>query len=125
MKLNHVFTIWAVIMFILGLVFLLAPEMLLTRGGNPPSPGEIGLGRLLGGFHLGFAVLAWLARSITETSARRKIVVSVLVLLIVNLLVFLKATLIDGRTTVADWFNVILVAVFVCIYGYFYITKRE
>ena len=126
MKLNTVFVVFAVVYIIFGLGFLLAPEMLLGGySATGPSAGEVGLARLLGAFHLGYAVLAWLARSITETSARRKIVVSVLVLSIVNLLVFLKATLIDGRTTAADWFNVILVAVFAVGFGYFYFTKRE
>jgi len=126
MRLNTLFAVFAVVYIIFGLGFLLAPEMVLgSYSAAGPSAGEIGLARLLGAFHLGYAVLAWLARSISEPSARRKVVLSILVATILGLVLFLKAVLIDGGSTAPNWSNVILAGAFVLAYGYFYFTKRD
>ena len=126
MKLNTVFVAWAVVNTIFGLGFLLVPATLMSGYGVAAlPPDEIALGRLLGASYLGYAVLAWVARSINEPSARRKIVLANLVGTTLSLAVFLKTTLIDGRNTAPEWFNVVLMGVFVVGFGYFYFTKQE
>ncbi|MBI5301434.1 MAG: hypothetical protein HY868_04795 [Chloroflexi bacterium] len=125
MKLNIVLLVWAIIVALFGLGFFFVPEMLLAGYGETATPAHVAMARLYGGASLALAVLAWLTRSITDPSARRKIVTAILVYALTNLVVFLKTTLIDGNNKPSAWFNVILVTVFVCIYGYFYITKKE
>jgi hypothetical protein len=125
MKLNTVFAVWAIIVALFGLGFFFVPEMVLAGYGEIPSPAHVAMARLYGGASLALAVLAWLTRSITDSVARRKILTAILVYALTNLAVFLKGTLIDGNNKPSAWFNVILVAVFVCIYGYFYFTKRD
>ena len=126
MKLNTLFVAWAVVGAIFGLGFFLVPAMVMAQyGPGTPSTNEIDLGRLLGASYLGYAVLAWVARSITDTAARRKIVLANFVLTVLTLALFLKTTLIDGASTGPNWFNVVLMALFVIGFGYFYFTKRE
>jgi hypothetical protein len=126
MKLNTLFLVWAVVGIIFGLGFFLVPAMVMAMyGPEIPTAGEIELSRLLGASYLGFTVLAWLTRSITDTDARRKIVLANLVITVLSLLLFLKTTLIDGASTGPNWFNVVLMAVFVVGFGYFYFTKRD
>lgn len=126
MKLNTLFVAWAVVGAIFGLGFFLLPATVMAQyGPGTPSTNEIDLGRLLGASYLGYAILAWVARSITEADARRKIVLVNLVLTVLSLALFLKTTLIDGASTGPNWFNVVLMALFVIGFGYFYFTKRE
>jgi hypothetical protein len=125
MKLNTVLAVWAVITALFGLAFFFVPEMALAGWGGPCSQDHIGLARLLGGVCLGFAVLGWLTRSITDAPARRKNLTAILIFPLVHVVVFLKAILIDGQATTANLTNVILPIVFSCLFGYFYVTKRE
>ena len=126
MKLNTLFVVWAVVGAIFGLGFFLVPAMVFAQyGPGATTTNEIDLGRLLGASYLGYAVLAWVARSITDTDARRKIVLANFVLTVLTLALFLKTTLIDGASTGPNWFNIVLMALFVIGFGYFYFTKRE
>lgn len=126
MKLNTLFIVWAVANTIFGLGFLLAPATMMSGyGATALPPHEIALGRLLGASYLGYAVLGWVARSINEPSARRKIVLANLVATTLTLAIFLKTTLIDGRNTGPEWFNVVLMGMYVVGFGYFYFTKQE
>ncbi len=125
MKLNTVLAIWAIIVALFGLGFFFVPEMTLAIYKEVPSPGHVAMARLYGGVSLGFAVLAWLTRSITDSPARRKILTAILIFPLVHLVVFLKAILIDGQATTANLLSVSLPAVFLCLFGYFYLTKRD
>jgi hypothetical protein len=125
MKLNIVLAVWAVITALFGLAFFFVPEMALAGWGGTCSQDHIGLARLLGGVCLGFAVLGWLTRSITDAPARRKNLTAILIFPLVHLVVFLKAILLDGQATTANLLSVTLPAVFLCLFGYFYFTKRE
>ena len=123
MKLNTVLAVWAITVVPFALGFLFVPEMTLAIYKEVPSTGNVA--RLYGGASLGFAVLAWLTRSITDSPARRKILAAILIFPLVHLVVFLKAILIDGKTTPANLLTAILPAVFLCLFGYFYFTKRD
>ena len=125
MKLNIVLLVWAIIVALFGLGFLLVPETLLAGYGETATSAHIAMARLYGGGSLALAVLGWLTRSITDSSARRKNLTAILVYVLANLAVFLKATLIDGNNRPSAWFNVLLPAVFLCLFGYFYFTKRD
>ncbi|MBM3127451.1 MAG: hypothetical protein FJ009_02305 [Chloroflexi bacterium] len=125
MKLNIVLAVWAIITALFGLGFFFVPEMTLAMYREVPSSGHIVMARLYGGTALGFALLAWLTRSITDQSARRKILTAILVFPLVHLVVFLKAILLDGQATPTMLLTVTLPAVFLCLFGYFYLTKRD
>ena len=83
------------------------------------------LGRLLGACYLGFVVLAWVARGIRDAGARRGIVLSLFVTTFLTLVLFLKETLLDGATSVPNWFNIVMMAFFAVGFGYFYFTRRD
>jgi hypothetical protein len=127
MKLNTVLAIWAIIVALFGIGFFFVPEMTLAiYHKEVPSTGHISMARLYGGVCLGFALLGWLTRSITDAPARRKILAAIIIgFPLVHLVVFLKAILLDGKATTANLVSVSLPAVFLCLFGYFYITKRE
>ena len=126
MKLNTVLAVWAIIVALFGIGFFFVPEMTLAvYKEGVPSSGHISMAQLYGGVCLGFAVLAWLTRSITDSPARRKILAAILIFPLVHLVVFLKAILIDGKVTTANLLSVTLPAVFLCLFGYFYFTKRD
>ena len=126
MKLNTLLGVWAVVGVVFGLGFFLVPAMVMAQyGPGTPSTNEIELGRLLGASYLGYAILAWLARGIADTDARRKIVLINFVVTVLSLALFLKTTLVEGASTGPNWFNVVLMGLFVIGFGYFYLTKRE
>ena len=70
------FTSAAVLLLLLGLGWLIAPEAMLQRWGMEAETNSVFIGRRYAGLLLGYAVLLWVARATPPSEAREAIVVS-------------------------------------------------
>ncbi len=78
MKLSTLMTVKAVICILFGLIFVLAPGVLLTYYGfRNAEPGMLFMAQLYGATFLLLGLLLWFARSAKDSEALRAIVVAV------------------------------------------------
>jgi hypothetical protein len=95
----------AVLVLLLGLAWLIVPEMMLARWAMEADPGAVFMGRRYAGVLLGYAVLLWVARATPPSEAKDAIVVSgiAVTLIVAALSVYGALTRIAGP---AIWLSV-------------------
>src|ERR1700738_583798 len=93
MTIKTFFTILAVLSFLFGVGFVLAPDQVLANYGTEHSPALALLGRLFGGAGLAFGVIFWLARDFLDEAAVRAVLIGALMGAVVNLVVATMGTL--------------------------------
>ena len=79
MKFSTFMVIYAVLSAAFGLGFVLAPGQILPLYGVAPDAALRLIGQLFGAVLISLALLTWLARNISDTEARRAIVLALLV----------------------------------------------
>ena len=79
MKFSTFMVIYAVLSAAFGLGFVLAPGQILPLYGVAPDAALGLIGQLFGAVLISLALLTWLARNISDTEARRAIVLALLV----------------------------------------------
>jgi hypothetical protein len=117
MKLKTLFTINAVLAFFNALGFIFTPQMLSLHMGELGETASW-VSRELGGSVIGFAVIAWLARNITDAKALKSITWGFFVSWGVGFVVVLVRQL-SGVVNQNGWGAVILFGLFSFGYGYF------
>ena len=75
MTIRMFFTILAVLSFLFGVGFVLAPDQVLANYGIEHSPALALLGRLFGGALLTLGVILWLARDFRDEAAVRTVLI--------------------------------------------------
>ena len=75
MTIRMFFTILAVLSFLFGIGFVLAPDQVLANYGIESSPAMALLGRLFGGALLTLGVILWLARDFRDEAAVRAVLI--------------------------------------------------
>ena len=106
MTIRMFFTILAVLSFLFGVGFVLAPDQVLANYGIEHSPALALLGRLFGGALLALGVILWLARDFRDEAAVRAVLVGGLVGDVVNLVAATTGTL-SGTTNALGWSTVL------------------
>src|SRR6202035_5767941 len=124
MTIRTFFTILAVLSFLFGVGFVLAPDQVLANYGIEHSPALALLGRLFGGALLALGVILWLARDFREEAAVRAVLVSTLVGGIVNLVVAIVGTL-AGTTNALGWSTVLIYLLAAVGSGYFLMERTS
>lgn len=66
-------TVAAITSLLFGSVGLIQPQLMTTAFGIEATPTVLALARLLSASYLGMAVLAWLARGLTDSAAWRAV----------------------------------------------------
>jgi hypothetical protein len=107
MTIRMFFTILAVLSFLFGICFALAPGSVLANYGIEHSPALKLVGRLLGGALLTLGVILWLARDFLDETAIRAVLAGTFIGSSVNLIVALKGTLL-GTTNALGWSTVLI-----------------
>jgi hypothetical protein len=100
MKLNTLFTITAVVSLAYAIGLLLLPATLLTMYGVTSGPGEQLMTQLFGVELLAVGLVAWFARNVTDSSARRAILLAFLISQVIGVVVTLMGTLSGGFNAV-------------------------
>ena len=93
MTIRMFFTILAVLSFLFGIGFVVAPGQVLANYGIESSPAMALLGRLFGGALLTLGVILWLARDFRDEAAVRAVLIGGLVGDVVNLIAQTMGTL--------------------------------
>ena len=75
MTIKTFFTILAVLSFLFGIGFVLAPDQVLANYGIEHSPALALLGRLFGGALVTLGVILWLARDFRDGAAVRAVLI--------------------------------------------------
>ena len=122
MTIRMFFTILAVLSFLFGIGFVLAPDQVLANYGIQPSPALALLGRLFGGVLLTLGVILWLARDFRDEAAVRAVLVANAVGSCINLVVAIMGNL-SGTTNALGWTTVLIYLFAAVGSGYFLMAR--
>ena len=126
MKLKTIFTVNYIIAFLFGAGFTLLPTLCSSMMGFSVAGDSVLIARGMGVFVIGTGVLAFLARDVSESEARRAIVLSLFVLYILLILYKVSLNLLHGIS-----FNFMFASIYVIhiglsvAYGYFLFGGRK
>jgi hypothetical protein len=119
MKLNTLMAITAIVAFIFGLGFILAPVASMSLYGNTLEGVGIFITRYLGAALLGYAFLAWLTRN----TASKGVQAGFFVAMVLGFVVALYDA-IAGTHNALVWLNVVIYLLLGIGFGYFaFMTK--
>jgi hypothetical protein len=107
MTIRTFFAILAVLSFLFGIGFVLAPGLVLTMYGIEYSPALGLVGRLFGGALLTLGVILWLARDFLDEAATRAVLAGTVIGSSANVIVALKGAL-SGTTNALGWTTVLI-----------------
>ena len=122
MNLKTLFVITAVVAFIFGLGFILAPTASMRLYGVTLDASGQFLGRYLGAAFIGFAFLAWLCRNADVSMAHKAVVTAFFVATILGFIVALYDKF-AGTGNALVWLNVIIYLFLAIGFGYFRFAK--
>ena len=124
MTIRMFFTILAVLSFLFGIGFVLAPDQVLANYGIEHSPALALLGRLFGGALLTLGVILWLARDFRDEAAVRAVLIGVLAGDVVNVVVATMGTL-SGASNALGWSTALIYLFGAIGSGYFLIAQSR
>jgi hypothetical protein len=124
MTLRSFFTILAVLSFLFGIGFLLAPSQVLANYGIETSPALALVGRLFGGVLLTLSVILWLAKDCRDEAAVRAVLIGALLGDAVNLVVAAIGTL-SGVSNALGWSTVLIYLYGALGSGYFLVARTR
>jgi hypothetical protein len=122
MTIRTFFSILAVLSFLFGIGFALAPGEVLSNYGIELSPALALVGRLFGGVLLTLGVILWLARDFRDDAAVRAVLVGALIGDVVNLVVATMGTL-SGTSNALGWSTVLIYLYGTLGSGYFLMAR--
>jgi len=118
MKLNTLMIITAIVAFIFGLAFIIAPSASIGLYGNTLDSVGSFLTRYLGAALLGYAFLAWLNRN----NASKGVQAGLFVAMVLGFIVALYDA-IAGTHNALVWLNVVIYLLLALGFGYFAFMK--
>ncbi len=118
MKLSTLFVITAIVSFIFGLGFIVAPNVSVGLYGNTLEGAGIFVARYFGAALLGYAFLAWLNRN----GASRGVVLGFFAAMVLGFVVALYDA-IAGTHNGLVWLNVVIYLLLGVGFGYFGFMK--
>ena len=124
MTLRSFFTILAVLSFLFGVGFVLAPGQVLANYGIEYSPSLALVGRLFGGLLLTLSVILWFAKDFRDEPAVRAVLLGALIGDVVNLVVATMGTL-SGTSNALGWSTVLIYLFGAVGSGYFLIAQSR
>ncbi len=122
MKLNTLLTIAAVVAGIFGLAFVLVSGPLLTLYGITLDKAGTLVAQLFGAALIGFAVLNWLARNVTDRGAQQAILLANLISDTVGFVMALIGQL-GGVANALGWSTVAIYLLLALGFAYFQFMK--
>jgi hypothetical protein len=122
--LRSFFTILAVLSFLFGVGFVLAPGQVLANYGIEYSPSLALVGRLFGGLLLTLSVILWLAKDFRDEAAVRAVLLGALIGDVVNLVVAIMGTL-SGTSNALGWSTVLIYLYGMLGSGYFLVARTR
>jgi len=124
MTLRSFFTILAVLSFLFGIGFVLAPAQVLANYGIETSPALAPVGRLFGGVLVTLSVILWLAKDFRDEAAVRAVLLGALLGDVVNLVVATMGTLF-GTSNALGWSTIVIYLYGTLGSGYFLAARTS
>ena len=124
MKLNTLFMFNFIVAILFGLGFTLMPATMADLYGAELTPAGLYIGQLFGLSLIGFAVLSWLARGVTDPTGRQAIVTALFISELIGLVVSIINQL-AGVVNALGWSTVVLYGLLALGFGYFRFVKTE
>ena len=124
MKLNTLLSIAAVVAGVFGVAFVVATGPLLSLYGIALDRAGTLVAQLFGAALIGFAVLNWFARNLTDREAQRAIVLANLSSDVVGFVMILIGQL-AGVANALGWSSVAIYLLLALGFAYFQFMKRE
>jgi len=124
MKLNTLLSIAAVVAGVFGVAFVVATGPLLSLYGIVLDQAGTLVAQLFGAALIGFAVLNWFARNLTDREAQRAIVLANLSSDVVGFVMILIGQL-AGVANALGWSSVAIYLLLALGFAYFQFMKRE
>jgi hypothetical protein len=118
MKLNTLMTITAIVAFIFGLGFILAPLQSISLYGNTLEGAGVFIARYFGAALLGYAFLAWLNRNVPSKGVQAGFFAAMVLGFAVALY-----DAIAGTHNGLVWLNVVIYLLLAIGFGYFAFMK--
>jgi hypothetical protein len=125
MKAKDFLTIEAIVLLIVGLVFLINATWVMNLFGVTLGPDGVLMTQLLGGALLGFAVLNWVARSFTVAEDMRPIILANFVMNAVGFGVTLWSRVVADVGNVWGWVPIVLFLVSALLFAYGYLARES
>ncbi|MEJ2637196.1 MAG: hypothetical protein P8184_18165 [Calditrichia bacterium] len=122
MRFRHLFIINAIIAFIYGIGELLIPATMFAMYGVAYSPGAPLMAQYFGLTLIAISLLSWLARNISDVSAKRVIIMALLVSDVIGVVVSVMGTL-TGLMSIVGWSAVVIYLFLTLGYGYFLVVR--
>jgi MFS family permease len=125
MKLNHVFLFQAITAFLYGVPMVLAPRWIADMFAAEEY-GQIAvvMAQWFGAALVGFSVLTWLARGLTEEGGRRVIATALFIYAVIATVISILGQL-AGVWLPLMWGTVVVILIIALGYGYYVLVKRE
>ena len=124
MKLNTMLTIAAVVAGIFGVAFVIVTGPLMSLYGITLDQAGTLVAQLFGAALIGFAVLNWFARNVTDREAQRAVVLANLASDVVGFVMILIGQL-AGVANALGWSSVAIYLLLALGFAYFQFMKRE
>ena len=124
MTIRKFFSVLAVLSFLFGIGFVVAPGQVLANYGIENSPALALVGRLFGGTLVTLGVILWLARDFRNEAAVRAVLIGALIGDAVNLVVAAMGTL-SGASNALGWSTVLIYLYGVLGSGYFLAARTS
>ena len=124
MKLKYLFGFNAIATIMFGIGSVLMPQTLVTIFGSMLNPAGVLMMQYGGVWLIGLGLLAWFARNVTDSQARKSIILAFLICYSIAFIVALLAQL-NAVLNAFGWGTVILNLVLALGYGYFQFAKPK
>jgi uncharacterized membrane protein len=122
MKFSTFMVIYALVSAVFGLGFVLMPGQILPIYGVEPDAALRLIGQFFGAALLSLAILAWLVKNLSDSEARRAIVLALFVGETIGFIMALIGQL-NGILNVLGWSVVVVYLVFALGLAYFQFSK--
>jgi hypothetical protein len=122
MKLKTLLVINAILLGLLGLASLLAPEASATPYGLTLDPLSKHLNQTLGAFFLGLAVLSWMSRNVTAPDAIRAILLAFFISYSIAMIIAI-IDILSGLGNALGWSSVAIYLLLLLGFGYYLFVK--
>lgn len=124
MKLNTFMSIAAIVSFIFGVGFIVAPSASLTLYGESTDIVGQFLGRYLGASLVGLAFVIWLTRNAAASPIRKGLLVGLFVTNVLGLVVAIY-DMFSGTGNALSWLNIAIFLLLAIGFGYFAFMKTD
>ena len=124
MKLNTLYIFNSIVAILFGLSFTLMPATVADFYGAELTPAGLFVGQLFGLSLIGFAVLTWLGRAVTDAVARQAILTALFTSNLIGVVVSIINQL-AGVVNALGWTTVLIYVLLAFGFGYFRFVKTE